>query len=194
MKKVGLTGGIGSGKSTVAQFLAAHFPIIDADKVSREVVEPGQPALKKLVEAFGEDIVDASGTLRRQALAQKAFASAEATQKLNDITHPAIKERIKELFSEYADQPAVIYDQPLLIELEADKDMDLVVVVEVPEELRIERLVGRGVDPEDAKNRIARQIDDETRRSKADVIIDNSGSLEELEAQINELVTRINQL
>ena len=195
MKIIGLTGGIGSGKTSVADLLRSHgLPVIDADQLARDVVEPGQPALAELADAFGADILHADGTLNRGELAARAFASEDATQRLNDITHPRIMALRDELIDDARDdgEPAVIYDMPLLVEKGQHEDMDLVVVVHVDVEKRIERLVnGRGLDEADVRRRIAAQATDEERLAVADVIIDNNGPREKLEPQVQALVDQI---
>lgn len=195
MKIIGLTGGIGSGKTSVADLLRSHgLPVIDADQLARDVVEPGQPALAELADAFGADILHADGTLNRGELAARAFASEDATQRLNDITHPRIMALRDELIDDARDdgEPAVIYDMPLLVENGQHEDMDLVVVVHVDVEKRIERLVnGRGLDEADVRRRIAAQATDEERLAVADVIIDNNGLREKLEPQVQALVDQI---
>ena len=195
MKIIGLTGGIGSGKTSVADLLRSHgLPVIDADQLARDVVEPGQPALAELADAFGADILHADGTLNRGELAARAFASEDATQRLNDITHPRIMALRDELIDDARDdgEPAVIYDMPLLVEKGQHEDMDLVVVVHVDVEKRIERLVnGRGLDEADVRRRIAAQATDEERLAVADVVIDNNGLREKLEPQVQALVDRI---
>jgi len=195
MKIIGLTGGIGSGKTSVADLLRSHgLPVIDADQLARDVVEPGQPALAELADAFGADILHADGTLNRGELAARAFASEDATQRLNDITHPRIMALRDELIDAARGdgEPAVIYDMPLLVEKGQHEDMDLVVVVHVDVEKRIERLVnGRGLDEADVRRRIAAQATDEERLAVADVVIDNNGLREKLEPQVQALVDQI---
>lgn len=195
MRIIGLTGGIGSGKSTVAEMLRERgIPVVDADQVSREIVEPGQPALKELASAFGDEILTDAGDLNRAALAKKAFSSQENTDLLNSITHPAIRAEVRSRFAqlEEAGHKAAVYDMPLLIEQGLNEQVDLTIVVDVDAEERVRRLVDkRGLDEADARNRIARQIDDDTRKSVADVIIDNNGALEELETQVDALLTRL---
>lgn len=195
MKIIGLTGGIGSGKTSVADLLRSHgLPVIDADQLARDVVEPGQPALAELADAFGADVLHADGTLNRGELAARAFASEDATQRLNDITHPRIMALRDELIDDARDdgEPAVIYDMPLLVEKGQHEDMDLVVVVHVDVEKRIERLVnGRGLDEADVRRRIAAQATDEERLAVADVVIDNNGLREKLEPQVQALVDQI---
>lgn len=189
MLKVGLTGGMGSGKSTVAARLAQlGATVIDADAIAREIVEPGQPALAELAERFGEEILTDDGALDRAELARRAFVDAESTEALNAITHPRIAERTAEYYRQAAAAaaPVVVYDMPLLFEKGLEADQDLVLVVHAPEELRIQRLVeSRGVDREDAARRIAAQLDDATRIAKADVVLDNTASVAKLQAQVD---------
>lgn len=195
MKRIGLTGGIGSGKSTVAAILAEHgFPIIDADKIAREVVEPGQPALAELALTFGEDILNEDGSLNRQALANVAFVNEENRQALNNITHPRINARTEELFAEAeaAGKEAAVWDMPLLVDQGYQDRVDIVIVVDVDAETRLKRLVGsRGLDEADARRRIASQIDDETRRKAADFIVDNNGERAALEPQVKEIIENL---
>lgn len=195
MKRIGLTGGIGSGKSTVAAILAEHgFPIIDADKIAREVVEPGQPALAELALTFGEDILNEDGSLNRQALANVAFLNEENRQALNNITHPRINARTEELFAEAeaAGKEAAVWDMPLLVDQGYQDRVEIVIVVDVDAETRLKRLVGsRGLDEADARRRIASQIDDETRRKAADFIVDNNGERAALEPQVKEIIKNL---
>lgn len=188
MITIGLTGGIGSGKSTVSSRLAELGAfIVDADLVAREIVEPGQPALAELAEAF-DGVLNPDGTLNRAELARQAFATPEATKKLNAITHPRIRARTEELFKQGRESGAevLVYDMPLLIENGEVNKVDHVLVVDAPYELRIERLVQhRGLDEDDARRRIAAQIDRETRLGTADTVLDNSGSLEDLLTQVD---------
>ncbi|MDO5453366.1 MAG: dephospho-CoA kinase [Corynebacterium sp.] len=192
MKMIGLTGGIGSGKSTVAALLAEHgFPVVDADQLAREVVEPGQPALAELAEAFGQDVLHDDGSLNRPELAARAFVDKEHTELLNSITHPRIRQLREQRFRQAADAgaDAVVYDMPLLVEQGVDKHMDLTVVVDVDVEERIRRLVStRGLTEEDARRRIAAQVDDAERLAAADVVIDNNGPVEALGEQVEQLV------
>ncbi|MDK4206018.1 dephospho-CoA kinase [Corynebacterium pseudodiphtheriticum] len=198
MKIIGLTGGIGSGKSTVARILQEHgFPIVDADLIAREIVEPGQPALAELAKEFGEDILNADGSLDRGLLASRAFTTKDTTQRLNNITHPRIKQRTQELFDEARENgaEAVIYDMPLLIDKGLHKDMDATIVVHAAEHVRLERLTTkRGLDVDDVRRRINAQIDDETRKQYADILLDNNGTEEDLTQQIAQAVDKIKQL
>ncbi|MBZ8177177.1 dephospho-CoA kinase [Corynebacterium poyangense] len=195
MLKIGLTGGIGSGKSTMAALLSQHgLRVIDADAIAREIVEPGQPALTELVEHFGSEIIQSDGQLDRARLAQLAFSSPEETEVLNRITHPRIAQETQRRFDEAErdGETAIIYDMPLLVENGHYHDMDLNVVVEVDREERIRRLTtSRGLAKDDVKRRIAAQATDGERRAVADVIIDNNGSVEDLRPQIKKLLNRI---
>ncbi|MGO1903337.1 MAG: dephospho-CoA kinase [Corynebacterium casei] len=193
MKIIGLTGGIGSGKSTVAQlFVEEGFPLIDADVIAREVVAAGQPALQELADVFGVDILEPSGELNRQLLAQRAFVDRETMDKLNAITHPRIQQRTQELFDEYRekDVEAVIYDMPLLVDNGLDGAMDWVIVVDVAAEERIRRLVEyRGLEEEDAQRRVKAQIPDGLRLAAADSVIDNNAAIDNLKPQVDQLIS-----
>ncbi|HIX78801.1 MAG TPA: dephospho-CoA kinase, long form [Candidatus Corynebacterium faecipullorum] len=195
MKLIGLTGGIGSGKSTVAQLLLRHgWVVVDADQIARDIVEPGQPALAELADAFGEDILQADGSLDRGLLASRAFASREQTDLLNSITHPRIQEETQARFAaaRRAGADFVVYDMPLLVDKGLHKDMEATIVVDVDAEERVRRLVNyRGLDEGDARRRIAAQIPDDVRRAAADFIIDNNGAREELDAQVDGVVEKL---
>ena len=195
MKLIGLTGGIGSGKSTVAALIAAQgFTVIDADRIARDIVEPGMPALAELARAFGEDILNEDGTLNRGLLAQCAFSDEKRTQLLNGIMHPRIDEETQRRFESARanGEQVVIYDMPLLVDKGLHEGMDQTVVVDVDVETRVKRLVEhRGLDEEDARRRIAAQIDDDARLAVADIIIDNNGSLEDLKPQVKSLVDKL---
>jgi dephospho-CoA kinase len=184
---VGLTGGIGAGKSTVAEMLTERGAIlIDGDVVARRVVEPGQPALAAIVERFGPEVLTADGTLDRPALAARAFSSDEERKALEAITHPAIGAEFLREMSEAPPDGIVVNDVPLLVESAkaAERGYEFVIVVESPRELRLDRLVERGLDRADAEARMAAQATDEERRAVATHLIDNSGTREELEAQV----------
>ena len=195
MRKVGLTGGIGSGKSTVARMLGrAGFAVVDADQIARDIMEPDSPVLDEVAAEFGADLIGADGALNRGELARRAFATTEDTKRLNSITHPAIRAESERRFAaaEAAGEQAVIYDMPLLVDLGLHKDMDLTVVVDVDKDERIRRLVAkRGLDESDARARMAQQIDDEARLATADVVIDNNGPLDALDQQVAALVEKI---
>jgi dephospho-CoA kinase len=182
MLRIGLTGGIGAGKSAVsATFAKCGAVIVDGDVIAREVVEPGTEGLAALVEAFGEDILLPDGSLDRPALAAKAFRDDEARQRLNGIVHPLVGKRRSEIIASVPDDSVVVEDIPLLVESGMAPLFPLVVVVHADVEVRVRRLVDqRGMSEEDARARIAAQADDEERRAVADVWLDNSGSPVEL--------------
>src|SRR5215207_3016589 len=187
---VGLTGGIGSGKSTVARLLRTKgAAVVDADEVARSVVEPGQPALEKLVERFGDGILDAGGRLDRGGLAAIAFADEDGRKALGEITWPAIGEEFERQIRDAPDDAVVICDVPLLVESKAAaaRPYVAVVVVEAPLELRLDRLEIRGVPRDDAQRRMAAQATDEERRAVATHVIDNGGNLQSLGRQVNDV-------
>ena len=188
MLRIGLTGGIGAGKSTVsAAFNDCGGVIVDGDVIAREVVEPGTDGLKQLVEAFGEDILLPDGRLNRPALAAKAFVDDEQRTKLNSIVHPLVGARRMEIIESVPDDAVVVEDIPLLVETGMAPMFPLVVVVTAPEEIRVERLIKRGMDEKDARVRIASQAPEDQRRAIADVLLDNSGSADDLVERAREL-------
>jgi dephospho-CoA kinase len=181
MLRIGLTGGIGAGKSTVsATFSECGGIVVDGDVIAREVVEPGGEGLKALVEAFGEDILLPDGALNRPALAAKAFVDEEKRAVLNGIVHPLVGQRRLEIIESVPDDAVVVEDIPLLVETGMAPMFPLVVVVTAPVETRVERLIQRGMDEADARTRISAQAPEEQRRAIADVLLDNSGSQDEL--------------
>ncbi len=190
MLLVGLTGGIGAGKSTVADLLAARGAVIvDADEVARAVVEPGEPALVKLVDRFGDGILDAGGRLDRAALAKVAFADNESRRELEAITHPAINEEFTRRVAAAPGDAIVVLDVPLLAESEQarKRPYQTVIVVEAPRDVRLERLEARGVARADAEARMAAQVDDEERRKLATYVVDNAGDRASLERQLDDI-------
>ncbi len=192
MRRIGLTGGIGSGKSTVSAMLAdlgAH--VIDADAIAREVVAPGTEGLAALVVAFGPDILALDGSLNRAALADRAFADESARQRLNAITHPRIAARTAELMRNIPDDAVLVHDVPLLVEVGLQDAYDMVLVVDAPDDVRVRRLLKRGLDEQDARARIAAQATREQRLAVADVVLDNSGSLGDLREQVERAWTTI---
>lgn len=193
MLVLGLTGGIGSGKSTVSEALEEHGAVIvDADRIVRELQQPGEPVFESMVEAFGDGIVAEDGTLDRQAVADVVFHDDEALQTLNGIVHPAVGERIMGRLAELAEtDEVVILDVPLLVE-KSRYDTACTIVVDVDPEIAIQRLVEhRGFSEDDARARVARQASRDERLARADVVLDNSGTVEELRAQVDELWRRI---
>ncbi len=188
VQMIGLTGGIGSGKSTVAALLAAQGAvIIDADLIARQVVEPGSPVLTQLVERFGPDILGSDGCLDRALLAEKAFVSDETRKELEAITHPAIGEEFLRQVAEAPVGAVVVHDVPLLVESKNPAQYRAVIVVEAPRDLRLARLEARGIPRVDAERRMAQQATDEARRAVATWLIDNSGDLDALGEQIERL-------
>ncbi|GGN23275.1 dephospho-CoA kinase [Lentzea pudingi] len=190
MLRVGLTGGIGSGKSTIARLLVENGAVvIDADKLAREVLEPGSDGLAEVVKAFGEDVLQADGSLDRAALAAKAFASEEARQTLNGITHPRIGALTGQRMAEAPEDAIVVHDIPLLVERDMAAVYHLVIVVFADSATRLERLVtSRGMDRQDAEKRIAAQATDEQRAAVADVWLDNSGEVPDVTGLWDRLV------
>ncbi|HLH99501.1 MAG TPA: dephospho-CoA kinase [Acidimicrobiales bacterium] len=191
MLRVGLTGGIGAGKSTVAAGLAARgAALIDADRVAREVVEPGTPGLDALVERFGLGILAPDGRLDRGALASVVFADRKALADLNAITHPLIEAVIAErLASLEGTDRIVVVDVPLLDAAGVERyRFDVVIVVDVPESLAFSRLTGaRGMSEADARARIDAQVGRQQRLALATLVVDNSGSREKLEEQMDRI-------
>ncbi|MFY9219051.1 MAG: dephospho-CoA kinase [Candidatus Nanopelagicales bacterium] len=184
--RVGLTGGIGSGKSTVAGMFADRGAVvIDADIIAREVVRPGQPALQEITETFGPDVVSDTGELDRAALASIVFTDEKALAQLNAITHPRIAARTQELMAAADPDAVVVYDMPLLVENDLTEGWDWVVVVEAPLSQRIDRLRERGVGADNMEQRMAAQASDAQRRAVADVVIVNDGDLSDLSARVD---------
>lgn len=194
MVRVGLTGGIGSGKSAVAQLLRARGAVlVDGDQVAREIVEPGQPALAAIAERFGTAVLRRDGSLDRAALAAIVFADPASLAALDAIMHPRIAGRSSELMraAERAGAEVVVYDMPLLVEGGAAGQFDVVVVVQAPVEVRLRRLEARGLERADSLARMARQASDEQRLAVADLVLDNSGDRSALEAQVSAAWPRI---
>lgn len=188
--RIALTGGIGSGKSTVARLLQARGAVvIDADAIAREIVEPGQPALEEIREAFGDEVIDADGRLRRSRLAEIAFADPDALARLNAITHPRIAARSADLLAAAPAEAVVVYDMPLLVEQgpAALAGWDAIVVVDASDDVRLSRLMARGVDRADAVRRMAAQASREERAAVADHVIENSADPQALESAVDAL-------
>jgi dephospho-CoA kinase len=196
MLRVGLTGGIGSGKSEVSKRLAAHGAVVlDADKAAREVVEPGTPGLGQIAAAFGTEVLQPDGSLDRARLAGIVFADEAARARLNGIVHPLVHDwmRAAEAKAVQAagtdgDGVVVVHDVPLLAEGGRAGEFDVVIVVDVPPDVQVERLAGvRGMTPEQARARMAAQASREQRLAVADIVIDNSGTLEDLDKRVTEV-------
>jgi dephospho-CoA kinase len=186
--RVGLTGGIGSGKSTVADELARRGAvIIDADQLAREVVEPGTPGLAQIVARFGNRVL-IDGRLDRAALAKIVFADPQVRQELESIIHPAVRRRAAELEAAAPSRSIVVHVIPLLVETGQAANFDVVVVVDVESETQLGRLLARAeLSAEEARSRIAAQANRAQRLAAADVVLDNNGSLVELQAQLDDL-------
>ena len=190
--RVGLTGGVGSGKSTVSALLAAHGAVvIDADALAREVVEPGTPGYDAVVARFGSDVVGADGSLDRPALAAIVFNDEAARNDLNAIVHPLVGQRTAELMAATEPDDIVVYDVPLLVESGLADGFDVVVVVLADPDVRVRRLAERGMPEADARARMAAQASDEQRRAVAAEILTNDGSREELADQVDALWERL---
>ena len=189
MLRVGVTGGIGSGKSTVSRRLAQHGAhVVDADQVARDVVEPGTPALALVRERFGDEVIRDDGTLDRAALAAIVFPDPDALAALEDITTPAIATRVAQLRATVPDGAVSVFDMPLLVERGLWVHEHLTMVVSADEETRVRRLVEqRGLDEQDARHRIAVQASDDQRRLVAEVVIDNNGTPAHVEAAVDTL-------
>ncbi|MFB7606956.1 dephospho-CoA kinase [Streptomyces gardneri] len=189
MLKVGLTGGIGAGKSEVSRLLVSYGAVlIDADRIAREVVEPGTPGLAAVVEAFGEAVLTESGTLDRPKLGSIVFADADRLATLNALVHPLVEARSAELESRAGAGDVVVHDVPLLTENGLAPLYDLVVVVDASPETQLDRLVRlRGMAEAEARARMAAQATRAQRLAIADLVIDNDGPLEALEPQVRKV-------
>lgn len=189
MTLIGLTGGIGSGKSTIARRLAEHGAvIIDADQIAREVVEPGTPALAAIIAHFGMSVINPDGSLNRSALGEIVFTSSNERAVLNSIVHPAVHRRTTELFAEANAEQVVVYDVPLLVEGRRDYPFDAIVVASAPEHVRAERLMEhRGMLESEALSRIQSQAPEEDRLKIANHVIDTSGDINHTYAQVDAL-------
>ncbi len=189
MYRIGLTGGVGCGKSTVSSYLKElGIPIIDGDLLAREAVTPGSDAMKKIKETFGEGVFTADGALDRRKVADLVFSDEEQRQKLNAIIHPFIWRRTQEELAkaEAAGAKAVVLDMPLLLEIGWHLRVEGVWVVYVPQEVQIARVMGRdGFTREQVLDRIGKQMSTENKLKYADVVIDNSGTVEETRAQVD---------
>lgn len=193
MLKVGLTGGIGSGKSEVSRRLAGKGAVvIDADKIAREVVEPGTEGLARVVATFGDEVLHPDGSLNREKLGTIVFADPDRLAALNAIVHPLVGERVAALQSRAADDAIVVYDVPLLVENKLATMYDVVIVVDAADELRIARLAKyRQMSEEDARARIAAQAAREDRLKVATLVIPNEASIEDLDTRVEEIWTRL---
>jgi len=188
-RRVGLTGGIASGKSTVSRRLAElGAVVIDYDRLAREIVEPGSPALALIAQRFGPEAITADGSMDRAHVGSVVFADPSALKDLEAITHPAIRDLAAAREAAAAPDAVVVHDNPLLVEMGAAAACDVVIVVDAPEDVQVARMVGdRGMTEADARARIAAQATREQRLAAADVVIDNTGTLEQLTARVDEV-------
>jgi dephospho-CoA kinase len=189
---IGLTGGIASGKSSVAAVLRdLGAPIVDADQLARDVVEPGKPALADIAERFGREVLDAEGRLDRKRLGERVFADPTARAALNAITHPRIAEASRAALAELrasGRHPVALYEAALLVENQIHRGLDGLIVVSVPAEVQIERLCRRDqIDPDAARARLAAQLPLADKVAVADWVVDNGGSLDETRAQVERI-------
>ena len=193
MLRVGLTGGIGAGKSEVSAMLAALGAVlIDADAIAREVVEPGTPGLAAVTSAFGSGVLLADGSLNREGLGEIVFGDPVKLESLNRIVHPLVGRCMTELERAAGQDAVVVHDVPLLAENDLAAGYDLVVVVDTPEDVQVDRLTRkRGMTAEQAGARMAAQASREKRLAIADFVVDNSGSLAELDRQVGDLWTEL---
>jgi dephospho-CoA kinase len=188
MIRVGLTGGIGAGKSTVSRMLVEKGAVVvDGDQIARDLVAPGEPALAEIVERFGQGVLLPTGELDRSGLAALVFPDPEALDALDSIMHPRIAARAAEMLAaaERDGSRVVVYDMPLLVENGSADDFDVVVVVHAPVEVRLARLAVRGVAVADARERMARQASDAERAAVATILIDNGGDEDQLISQVD---------
>jgi dephospho-CoA kinase len=192
MTVLGLTGSFGSGKSVVASMFAAlGAVIIDADDIAKEVVRPETPAFQEIIEVFGSEVVGNNGALDRKRLAALVFQDAAKREALNRIVHPRVRKRELELLSHYKNHPLVILSVPLLFENRMEHLVDRTVVVVVNEAERVRRLIEQqGLTPEEIQCRLHAQMPQEEKRKRADFVIDNSGSLDETRAQVEQLAAK----
>lgn len=194
--RVGLTGGIASGKSTVSAMLAElGAVVVDADLLAREVVAPGTEGLAEIVEAFGPEVLTETGELDRPALGALVFADEERRRVLEGIIHPRVRQRSEELEAEAAPGSVVVHDIPLLAETGQADRFDAVIVVDVPVEVQVERMTGlRGWGEDDAHARIAAQAEREHRLAVATHVIENTGSLDDLRRRVAEVYGDLHSL
>ncbi|WP_210468622.1 dephospho-CoA kinase [Sporosarcina sp. 6E9] len=189
---IGLTGSIASGKSTVSNMLKERgFPIVDADKIARQVVEPGTPVIKKIAEHFGDEILNEDGSLNREKLGERIFKNGEERNKLNAIIHPAIRNEMIRQKEQWISDGAktVILDIPLLFESKLQSFVEKIIVVSVTPEIQKQRLIARNdLTEREATDRITSQLPMSEKESGADAIIDNNGTVEETKRQVETLL------
>ncbi len=183
--KVGLTGGIGAGKSTVADmFSKLGAVVIRSDELARQVIEPNTPGFQKVLSRFGNQILQENGSIDRQKLAQIVFNDQNSLKDLEEIIHPLVRNKTNELIESQTQETIVVNEVPLLLEKKMEKMFDFLVVVISSEKNRINRLQKRGISEPEAKKRMSLQVSDEARKSSADSLITNDGNIDQLEADV----------
>ena len=186
--KVGLTGGIGAGKSTVAELFSKRGAVvIRSDELARQVIEPETPGQKQVISRFGIEILNDKGSIDRAKLAQIVFKDDDALKDLENIVHPLVRERTNQLMSEQTSETIIINEIPLLLEKNMESLFDFLVIVISSEKNRLERLLQRGVSEDQAKARMAKQVDDQARKAAADFLIVNDGNLDQLDADVQKI-------
>ena len=186
--KVGLTGGIGAGKSTVADLFSKRGAVvIRSDELARQVIEPETPGQKQVISRFGIEILNDKGSIDRAKLAQIVFKDDDALKDLENIVHPLVRERTNQLISEQTSETIIINEIPLLLEKNMESLFDFLVIVISSEKNRLERLLQRGVSEDQAKARMAKQVDDQARKAAADFLIVNDGNLDQLDADVQKI-------
>jgi len=186
--KVGLTGGIGAGKSTVADLFSKRGAVvIRSDELARQVIEPQTPGFKQVTSRFGNEIVNDEGNIDRAKLAQVVFNDDVALKDLENIVHPLVRERTNQLMSEQTSETIIVNEIPLLLEKKMESLFDFLVIVISSEKNRLERLSQKGVSEDQAKARMAKQVNDQDRKAAADFLIVNDGNLDQLEADVQKI-------
>jgi dephospho-CoA kinase len=186
--KVGLTGGIGAGKSTVADLFSKRGAVvIRSDELARQVVEPETPGFRQVISRFGNEIVNDKGSIDRAKLAQVVFNDDVALKDLENIVHPLVRERTNQLMSAQTSETIIVNEIPLLLEKKMESLFDFLVIVISSEKNRLERLSQKGVSEDQAKARMAKQVNDQDRKAAADFLIVNDGNLDQLEADVEKI-------
>lgn len=186
--KVGLTGGIGAGKSTVADlFSKKGAVVIRSDELARQVIEPQTPGFQQVIDRFGKDIVNSEGYIDRAKLAQIVFQDDAALKDLENIVHPLVRSKTNELVNQHTAETIIVNEIPLLLEKKMESLFDFLVIVISSEKNRLERLAQRGLTTEQATARMAKQVSDDERRAAADFLIVNDGNLDQLEADVEKI-------
>jgi dephospho-CoA kinase len=186
--KVGLTGGIGAGKSTVADlFSQKGAVVIRSDELARQVIEPQTPGFQQVIDRFGKDLVNAEGYIDRAKLAQIVFKDDAALKDLENIIHPLVRSKTNQIIDQHTSETIIVNEIPLLLEKKMESLFDFLVIVISSEKNRLERLVHRGLTAEQATARMAKQVSDEQRKAAADFLIVNDGNLDQLEADVEKI-------